>query len=210
MAQLPSFALDFERPLLDLERKIEELKSLSGSGATDFGQEISRLEKKARRLQSEISSDLSRWQVTQLSRHPARPYFLDYVEAGSVQDDWLILLGGLFAQLYVNHSELAGQKPPKPPVAAQPDSFYTGTYGNAYYGPIRIAARGKSLHLLIGPGPDDYPLQHWSGNVFAFYPTGENAVGITAATFHPGSRSRAESVTLEYYNENGLGTFTRP
>jgi len=80
MAQLPSFALDFERPLLDLERKIEELKTLSGSGATDFGQEISRLEKKARRLQSEIFSDLSRWQVTQLSRHPGRPYFLDYVE----------------------------------------------------------------------------------------------------------------------------------
>jgi acetyl-CoA carboxylase carboxyl transferase subunit alpha len=80
MAQLPSFALDFERPLLDLERKIEELKTLSGSGATDVGQEISRLEKKARRLQSEIFSDLSRWQVTQLSRHPARPYFLDYVE----------------------------------------------------------------------------------------------------------------------------------
>jgi len=80
MAQLPSFALEFERPLLDLERKIEELKTLSGSGATDFGQEIARLEKKARRLQSEIFSDLSRWQVTQLSRHPARPYFLDYVE----------------------------------------------------------------------------------------------------------------------------------
>jgi acetyl-CoA carboxylase carboxyl transferase subunit alpha len=80
MAQLPSFSLDFERPLLDLERKIDELKTLSGSGATDFGQEISRLEKKARRLQSEIFSDLSRWQVTQLSRHPARPYFLDYVE----------------------------------------------------------------------------------------------------------------------------------
>jgi acetyl-CoA carboxylase carboxyl transferase subunit alpha len=80
MAQQPSFALDFERPILDLERKIEELKTISGSGGTDFGQEIARLEKKARRLQTEIFSDLSRWQVTQLSRHPARPYFLDYVE----------------------------------------------------------------------------------------------------------------------------------
>ena len=66
--------------VIDLERKIEELKTLSGSGATDFGLEISRLEKKARRLQSEIFSELSRWQVTQLSWHPARPYFLDYVE----------------------------------------------------------------------------------------------------------------------------------
>jgi acetyl-CoA carboxylase carboxyl transferase subunit alpha len=74
----PAFALDFERPLLELERKIDELKALSGS--SDFSAEIQKLEKKARRLQSEIFSDLSRWQVTQLSRHPQRPYFLDYVQ----------------------------------------------------------------------------------------------------------------------------------
>ena len=138
-------------------------------------------------------------------------YFLDYVEAGSVQDDWLTLFGPVFAGLYVNHSVLAGQKPPAHPVPAKPDSFYTGTYDNAYYGPIRIVAEGASLHLLIGPGPDDYVLRHWSGNLFAFYPTGENAVGITAATFNPGaSNSRAASVTLEYYNTDKLGTFTRP
>jgi len=76
----PAFALDFERPLLELERKIDELKSLSGAAPGDFSAEIQKLEKKARRLQSEIFSDLSRWQVTQLSRHPARPYFLDYVQ----------------------------------------------------------------------------------------------------------------------------------
>ena len=74
----PAFALDFERPLLELERKIDELKSLSATA--DFTAEIQKLEKKARRLQSEIFSDLSRWQVTQLSRHPQRPYFLDYVQ----------------------------------------------------------------------------------------------------------------------------------
>ena len=73
-----SFALDFERPLLELERKIDQLKSLAGTA--DFTAEIQKLEKKARRLQSEIFSDLSRWQVTQLSRHPQRPYFLDYVQ----------------------------------------------------------------------------------------------------------------------------------
>jgi CubicO group peptidase (beta-lactamase class C family) len=138
-------------------------------------------------------------------------YFLDYVEAGSVQDDWLALFGPVFAGLYVNHSVLAGRKPPAHPVPAKPDSFYTGTYDNAYYGPIRIVAEGASLHLLIGPGPDDYVLRHWSGNLFAFYPTGENAVGITAATFNPGaSNSRAASVTLEYYNTDKLGIFTRP
>lgn len=72
-------ALDFERPLIELEKKIDELKSLQASGAVDFTAEIGKLEKKAKKLQQEIFSDLSRWQVVQLSRHPARPYFLDYI-----------------------------------------------------------------------------------------------------------------------------------
>src|SRR5438309_8883078 len=79
MATAFAFALDFERPLLELEKKIEELKSLSESGAVDFTAEISKLEKKARKLQDEIFNDLTRWQVVQLSRHNARPYFTDYI-----------------------------------------------------------------------------------------------------------------------------------
>ena len=147
-------------------------------------------------------------------------YFLDYVEAGSVQQDWLSLAGQALASLYVNPSELAGQTPPRHPVPAKPDCFYTGTYGNPYYGPIRIVSDGTSLHLLIGPRPEDYVLRHWSGDLFAFYPTGENALGITAATFNADDAAaaadtdddswRAKSVTLEYYNSTGLGTFTRP
>jgi acetyl-CoA carboxylase carboxyl transferase subunit alpha len=74
-------AVEFERPLLELEKKIHELKGLSSSGAVDMTAEIGRLEKKAKRLQEEIFSDLNRWQVVQLSRHPARPYFLDYVRS---------------------------------------------------------------------------------------------------------------------------------
>lgn len=81
MAIATTYALDFERPLIELEKKIAELKALSQTGASDFTAEISRLEKKAKKLQTEIFSDLSRWQVVQLSRHPARPYFLDYVQA---------------------------------------------------------------------------------------------------------------------------------
>lgn len=72
-------SLEFERPLLQLEKKIDELKSLSSSGAVDMTAEIGRLEKKARKLQEEIFDDLTRWQVVQLSRHNARPYFTDYV-----------------------------------------------------------------------------------------------------------------------------------
>ncbi|MBS1151172.1 MAG: acetyl-CoA carboxylase carboxyl transferase subunit alpha [Myxococcaceae bacterium] len=79
MAIQITHALDFERPLLELEKRITELKSLSAGGAHDFTAEIGKLEKKAKRLQQEIFSDLSRWQVVQLSRHNARPYFLDYL-----------------------------------------------------------------------------------------------------------------------------------
>ncbi|MBZ4331610.1 acetyl-CoA carboxylase carboxyltransferase subunit alpha [Corallococcus sp. AS-1-12] len=79
MATGIGYALDFERPLIELEKKIEELKALSTSGTVDFSSEISKLEKKAKKLQTEIFSDLTRWQVVQLSRHSARPYFLDYV-----------------------------------------------------------------------------------------------------------------------------------
>src|SRR5438876_11540082 len=71
--------LDFERPIVDLERKIDELKQLS-AGSIDFGEEIKKLEKKARRLQEEIFAELTPWQKVQLSRHPARPYTLDYIE----------------------------------------------------------------------------------------------------------------------------------
>lgn len=79
MALNVAHALEFERPLLELEKKIEELKALSTSGKADFSSEIIKLEKKAKRLQTEIFDDLSRWQVVQLSRHNARPYLLDYV-----------------------------------------------------------------------------------------------------------------------------------
>ncbi|MBI4512416.1 MAG: acetyl-CoA carboxylase carboxyltransferase subunit alpha [Deltaproteobacteria bacterium] len=82
--------LDFERPIVDLERKIEELKQLQ-VGSVDFGDEIRRLEKKARKLQQEIFAELSPWQKVQLSRHPARPYTLDYIQV--LFDDFVELHG---------------------------------------------------------------------------------------------------------------------
>ncbi|HET7826836.1 MAG TPA: acetyl-CoA carboxylase carboxyltransferase subunit alpha [Anaeromyxobacter sp.] len=74
------FALEFERPLIALESKIAELKELSGGAKIDFTEEILKLERKAKRLQAEIFSDLSPWQIVQLARHPNRPYTLDYVQ----------------------------------------------------------------------------------------------------------------------------------
>src|SRR5205085_1629886 len=64
--------------IIDLERKIEELRVLS-TASVDFSSEIRKLEQKARKLTREVFAELSPRQIVQLSRHPARPYTLDYV-----------------------------------------------------------------------------------------------------------------------------------
>jgi len=71
--------LDFEKPLVELEQQIEELKQVASHGA-GIEEEIAHLEDRARRLQAEIFKDLDPWQKVQLSRHPCRPYSLDYIE----------------------------------------------------------------------------------------------------------------------------------
>ena len=143
-------------------------------------------------------------------------YFMDLVIGGQIENDWLSLYEQVTAQQYVNKSELAGKKPPSHPTPAQPDSFYTGTYHSDFYGTITVAARRGALHVLMPPKPTHYPLEHWDGNLFALFPVGENAVGISAATFTPDQQNnRAASLTLEYYDNDkypdgtGIGIFTR-
>jgi acetyl-CoA carboxylase carboxyl transferase subunit alpha len=71
--------LDFEKPIIELERKIQEMREFAAGKPVEFGSEIASLEKKLERLQSEIFADLSRWQRVQLARHPLRPYSLDFI-----------------------------------------------------------------------------------------------------------------------------------
>ena len=70
--------LEFERPIVELEGKIKELKHLSG-GSQEMAAEIERLEQKARQLQRERFAKLSPWEQVQLAKHPDRPYTLDYI-----------------------------------------------------------------------------------------------------------------------------------
>jgi len=74
------FVLDFERPLVELEKKIAELKAYSAAANVEMEAEIRRLEQKALKLRKQIYSRLTRWQRVQLARHPQRPYTLDYIE----------------------------------------------------------------------------------------------------------------------------------
>ena len=74
------FYLDFERPIVELEKKIEDLGSQAETDGLDLDQEVQRLQARAEKLREEIYSNLNAWQRVQISRHPARPYALDYVK----------------------------------------------------------------------------------------------------------------------------------
>ncbi len=74
------FVLDFERPIVELEKRIEELKLGADKENLEIQNEIERLEKKAERLRKNIYSRLSRWQRVQLARHPDRSYTLNYIK----------------------------------------------------------------------------------------------------------------------------------
>ncbi len=71
--------LDFEQPIAELEAKIEELRHVTSDSEVNIQEEISRLQAKSRQLTTSIFASLTPWQITQLARHPRRPYTLDYV-----------------------------------------------------------------------------------------------------------------------------------
>ena len=73
--------LDFEQPIAELEAKIEELRHVTSDTEVNIQEEIGRLQAKSRQLTTSIFANLTPWQITQLARHPHRPYTLDYVNA---------------------------------------------------------------------------------------------------------------------------------
>src|SRR5919206_4537497 len=71
--------LEFEQPIAELDSKIEELRFVQDDSAVDISEEIERLTKKSQQLTKDIYAKLTPWQVSQIARHPQRPYTLDYV-----------------------------------------------------------------------------------------------------------------------------------
>jgi len=87
---MPSF-LDFEKPISELESRIEDLRETAQSGDLNIDSEIGRLEAKSDRMLRDTYAKLTPWQKTQVARHPDRPHFKDYVEA--LFDDFVPLAG---------------------------------------------------------------------------------------------------------------------
>ena len=72
--------LDFEQPVAELQAKIDELRNVGSDNAINLDEEIQRLQSKMRQKLTSIFKDLTPWQISQLSRHPLRPYTLDYID----------------------------------------------------------------------------------------------------------------------------------
>lgn len=86
-----AIVLDFEKPIIELEKKIEELKKFTQREDIDLSEEIERLTKRLEGLKREVFDNLSPWQKVQLSRHPDRPYTLDYI--ATIAEDFIEIHG---------------------------------------------------------------------------------------------------------------------
>ncbi len=131
--------------------------------------------------------------------------FADLAQSGKVQRDWLALYQSLIVSQPTG--ALVGKKPPANPRPAAALSHYVGSYHSPIYGPARITHSGNRLTLTVGPKQLRFPLTHWDGDEFTFVPTGESAPpgSLSALTFTAG----AHGFTAEYFNQYGLGAFTR-
>src|ERR1700749_1757804 len=84
--------LEFERPIADIETKIEELSKLSETaGASNFDAEIEALRARAQEIRREAYANLDAWQKPRVARHPDRPHFVDYI--GALIEDFVELKG---------------------------------------------------------------------------------------------------------------------
>lgn len=88
---MSDIVLDFEKPIIELEKKIAEMKVLAMEGNVEIDEEIKKLESKKDRMIRDTYSKLSRWQRVQLARHPDRPFSLQYIE--EIFDDFIELHG---------------------------------------------------------------------------------------------------------------------
>lgn len=136
--------------------------------------------------------------------------FVDILQKGEPTRDWLTTYANVFEEIAKESlSKTDFSKPPanpKTPIAA---SAITGSYTNPYYGPIRITEADGKVSLVMGPQDQSFEMKPFDGDVWSYETRGENASGLHAATFVVGPDGTATSVTLEHFDKNGLGTFTR-
>jgi CubicO group peptidase (beta-lactamase class C family) len=137
--------------------------------------------------------------------------FADLVQFGAITRDWLSAYGHLMVPMSAPTGSLVGKAPPEHPARALPPQAYTGTYHNDYFGDAVVMLRKDALTLALGRAKSEYPLRHWDGNVFTYYPSGEsaNTGSISKVTFTLDPAGRAASLAIEYYEDSGWSRFAR-
>ncbi|MFD1212633.1 serine hydrolase, partial [Arthrobacter sp. GCM10027362] len=138
--------------------------------------------------------------------------FFDTAQHGTPTVDWLAFTAEVFRQMdEADKPEVDYSKRPAHPRPARANSAYTGGYANPYYGPLAVAEDNGALAMRLGPEdkPTTFGLTHFDGDTFSFETIGENANGLAGAIFEVGNGGRASGVRLDYYDQTGLGTFTR-
>ncbi len=135
--------------------------------------------------------------------------FFDAAQHGKPTVDWLGFYEKVLAASEAQPPNPYDTPPaqPKPPQAL---TAYAGTYDNAYYGPLTVSVADGKLQMAMGPQakPTTFPLTAYDGDTFTFQSIGENATGTSSAIFKPGANGHAGAVTLGFYDQRGLGTFT--
>jgi len=131
--------------------------------------------------------------------------FMDLVQYGQIREDWATLYNRAIAPTNNAQGSLVGKKPPANPAPARPLTEYAGVYASGYWGPAIVTERDGALQLAMGPENRTFALTHWDGDTFTFPLTNENAPPgtISKATF------AGPTLTLEYFDSEKLGTFTR-
>ncbi|OZC56618.1 hypothetical protein CH289_04680 [Rhodococcus sp. RS1C4] len=136
--------------------------------------------------------------------------FMDYAKNGDLTVDWAPFIAGQFEKMVAHgRSETDYENPPASTTPAREPSSYVGTYTSPFYGAAEVTAEGDELVLKLGKElQSSYPLTHYDGDTYWFEPVGENASGPTGAEFAltPGAPT---TLTVEYLDPLGLGTFTR-
>lgn len=135
--------------------------------------------------------------------------FVDWVTYGRSTEDWLKLIGDIFAP-YTNPTyEIEGQKRPRDPSPAGVLAGYAGSYVSDYAGNAEVTVRRRQLVLALGPdGATRIPLRHWDGDVFFYDTLGLPNGFYTAVRFNRDEEGSVTSVTVDEVNSN-LGRFTR-
>lgn len=131
--------------------------------------------------------------------------FADLVQFGEIREDWRTLYGDALAGVSKPTGALVDKSAPPNPAPPQPRPWYAGVYQNTFWGPATVTDKDGKLVLAIGPKGTSYELKHWDGDTFVFEPDGENAPAgtVSQATFS------GNTVTLEFFDADGLGRFTR-